>query len=510
MSPDEINKMLGGTSNLQESLSSPIKTNTTQQIQQPTQNPSSPADINKLLGGSTSMNGQNQTDGKSFLQKAGDFFTGSTQELGKNIANSTTAPENTKKYAEAVTLHTDVTNNLLKAIKSKGTNGGDVSHLQTALQQHLQDVPKIEDFVGADTARRLNETMGQNAEEVIGQGLGAGLETLSGGALGGLENKSASIGGKLLKASATGAGYGAVSGASNAMQQEKDLSGVATDTTVGALVGGVIGGATSGIGQAFKGLVDTLPNRLVRNAIPGLDKAGANYALENKSIGTVGKLFKDSADAVVNLNNQIDTVLKHPDLIDEKIDTPKLINNIIYGKFGNSNYTDETLIKTMKSLVPAKAKLIDKIMSGEASLADANEVKKALYQQTKKVFGDTPVLNAKKQLGAGIATSIADTIKAQAPETVPIFDKMSKEINLRDLLLKQFKKQDAQKLIGLYDLGTIGAGHALGGAPGAIVGEVGKKVLNNPATKFAGAKALNTIGKIKGLPTIIKTLNTKI
>jgi hypothetical protein len=469
-----------------------------------------PSDLAQQFGGSQLGSQPPQTDSKPFLSKVGDFFTGSTQKFGQTAGEAIAAPKNTEMYQKAVTDFSNGTNLLLKAIKLKEQNGGDASHLQTALEQHLSQTPKIEDFVGQDTANRLNQTLGQNAEEIGGQALGTVLEATSGGALGGLGGGATTTLGKIGQGAKVGATYGALSGASNSMQEGKDLTGVLTDTAVGGAVGGVTGGAIAGVGEGLKALVNKLPNRLVRSAIPGLDEKGAKYALENKPIGTVGKMFKDSADAVVNLNSQIDTILKHPDIIDEKVNTPKLFNEILYGKFGNSEYTDKTLIQTMKSLVPEKAKLIDKLVTGDASYFEANEIKKALYQQTKKQFTDNPSLTSKKILGANIATTIADTIKNNIDETKPIFEKMSKEINLRDLLLKAFKKQDAQKMIGLYDLGTIVTGNAVGGVPGAIASEAGRKLINNPASKFVGAKALNAIGKTKGLPTIINKLNQKL
>jgi len=515
MNTAELAKKFGGaeagTQPIVSSNSQPIQNNKSFSQVTPQSNVKlPPAELAKQLGGSEN-NGQNgSSENKGILQSIGDFFIGNTQQFGKTSGEAIASPENTDLYNKAVESYSTVTNNLLKSIKTKKENGGDITHLQNALQMHLQDTPKIEDFVGVDTAHRMNETFGQNAEEIGGQALGTALEATSGGALGGLESKATSIGGKALQGAKVGAIYGGVSGASNAMKEQKDLTGVVTDTGLGALAGGVAGGAVAGVGAGLKEIADKLPNRLVRNAFPGLDEKGAKYALETKPIGTVGKLFKDSADAVVNLNTQLDAVLKHPDLVDEKIDAPKLFNEILYGKNGKSQYTDQTIIKVMKNLAPSEARTIDKLANGEATLFEANQVKKALYAQTKKVFTDTSTQSAKKQLGADIATSIADMIKNQAEDTVPIFDKMSKEINLRNALLKTFKKQDAQKLIGMYDLATAGLGGSIGGLPGAVAGDIGRKVLSNPATKFAGAKILNTIGKTKGVPTIIRTLNTKL
>lgn len=486
----------------------------TQNIPQPNQNP---AQLAAQLGGHQLGSDQDSGDGKNFIQKVGDFFTGNTQKFGADAGAALAAPGNADLYTQAVKDYTDVNNNLLKAIAIKKAAGQDVTQLQNVLQQHIADAPKLENFTG--------DVINKSNEQILGEAGGTALEALSGGTLGAFDApEGASALSKIGRASAVGAGYGAVGGATNAMQNNASVADVATQAVEGAGTGAVVGGGVSGAAEGAAALLKDLPTRLVQNAIPGLDKEGAQYALDTKPIGTVKKLFLDSVSAVKSLNGQIDAILQHPEYSDFKIGgtgtqdingTMVNSNGIIQStldSFPQSNYTQSDIVKAIKKLVPEKAKLVDKIVSGDATLMEANELKKAIYPKVRKVFTDlsNPTISAQKQIGATFSTAIADTIKSFVPETEPIFQKMSKEINLRDLLGKTFKKQDSQKILGLYDLASLGIGNSVGGIPGALATEAGSKLAKNPAVKFAGAKIINAVAEAPGLKAVINNLNTKL
>jgi len=105
----------------------------------------------------------------------GDLLTGNTQRFGKTIGESIAAPEDSDKYSESLQSHTKVQNDLLKAIKTKKGLGQDTSRLQEALEHHVESTPKLKDFTG--------DVIDKTAGQVIGEGIGTGLEALSGGLL---------------------------------------------------------------------------------------------------------------------------------------------------------------------------------------------------------------------------------------------------------------------------------------------------------------------------------------
>ncbi len=169
----------------------------------------------------------------------GNLLTGSTQKFGKTIGESIAAPGNADLYSENLGQHTKIQNDLIKAISAKKKLGQDTSRLENALQQHLQATPKLEDYTG----NVINKTAGQ----VIGEGIGTGLEALSGGALSsGIEtaaSKTLPLFDKIKKGAKIGAAYGAIGGGSGAMQE----GGGFGDTLVGAGVGAGLGAGTGAL-----------------------------------------------------------------------------------------------------------------------------------------------------------------------------------------------------------------------------------------------------------------------
>jgi len=105
----------------------------------------------------------------------GEVLTGATQRFGKTIGESIAAPENAEQFSQSLVSTTEIQNKVKKAIAEKKKRGEDTSRLEAALALSLKDTPKVEDFTG-DV---INKTAGQ----VVGEGIGTGLEALSGGIL---------------------------------------------------------------------------------------------------------------------------------------------------------------------------------------------------------------------------------------------------------------------------------------------------------------------------------------
>lgn len=172
----------------------------------------------------------------------GELLTGNTQRFGKTIGESLAAPGNADLYAKTLESHTTIQNNLLKAIKAKKDLGQDTSRLQGALQQHVESTPQLKDFTG-DV---IDKTPGQ----VIGEGIGTGLEALSGGVLSsGAEAvgaKGLSTVEKINQLGKIGATYGAIGSGANTMAQGGNAGDTLTDAATGGITG-YVGGAGLGL-----------------------------------------------------------------------------------------------------------------------------------------------------------------------------------------------------------------------------------------------------------------------
>lgn len=235
----------------------------------------------------------------------GDLLTGNTQKFGKTIGESIAAPENAQLYSDALESHTKIQSALLKAIKDKKALGQDTSRLEAALQHHTESTPQLKDFTG-DV---IDKTPGQ----VIGEGIGTGLEALSGGILEGgaktVASKELSTLGKINQAGKIGAGYGAIASGANSMAE----GGNPTDVVEKAAIGGLAGyGLGAGLGAAGAGVskVSKLINPATESIIAKREAEIANiennYAKTRKvnefsnDAGVASRKRVASTDVLVN------------------------------------------------------------------------------------------------------------------------------------------------------------------------------------------------------------------
>lgn len=243
----------------------------------PSSNTTSPQSLTPTSGTGSPITNET-TQPKNFLQKVGDFFTGSTQDFGNTAGQALAAGSNTDLYSSALNDWMQIDNNLKDAIAKKQQSGGDTTNLQKALTDHEESKPKQEDFTG--------DVIDKSNEQVLGEAGGAALEATSGGILSsGVETagaKELSTGAKLLQGAKLGAAYGAVGGATSAMQQNQSLGNTAIGTAEGAGLGAALGTAGEAVGM-------------------GLNKAGDFIAKSN----IVDKLLPESEQRIAQKANQV-------------------------------------------------------------------------------------------------------------------------------------------------------------------------------------------------------------
>ncbi len=110
----------------------------------------------------------------SAAKGVGNFLTSAEQGLGKNITSAITAGSNTDQFTQTLAQHDSITKSLQDAIATKTQNGQDTTALKNALQSHINENPKQEDFTG-----KLPST-----GEVLGNAAGTALDAVSFGTYG--------------------------------------------------------------------------------------------------------------------------------------------------------------------------------------------------------------------------------------------------------------------------------------------------------------------------------------
>lgn len=237
-----------------------------------------------------------------------DFLTNSTQALGENLGASSLAPENINKYSNALSQYSDLNLKLIKQIQQDKSAGKDTSGLQATLKNYKKSMPKMSNFLDATTIKRLNDGFGKNLEEVLGQGIGTGLEALSGGALeSGIETateKGTSLGSKILKGAKIGAKYGVVGGLSSGLSQKGNATDVAKSTVTGGILGAGLGVAS----EAVAGVTG--------NLIKGRPAFGSLASVPEKLAGEEGALsnISDAKNQVLEAQKLTKENIKNPDL----------------------------------------------------------------------------------------------------------------------------------------------------------------------------------------------------
>lgn len=328
---------------------------------------------------------------------------------------------------------------------------------------------------GAENNRLAPEIFGDAAKSAL-----TAVSPLIGGPAG---SSAGAIAGRIGTSAAVGAGLG---GASALADGKTAPSDVLSSAGGGALVGG----AMSGAGEALNAVVQNLPNRLVRAVLPKL-KPGNEQSVYDTNLGSVASMLDASKASVRNYGEQIQSILNHPDYVGHTGDGSAAIDAVL-GEFKNSKYTPESIVSTVSDLVPAQSKLVDKIAEGTATLGEKNTVRQALDMITKKRFTDAPQLTASKEIAAKFADALRSEVQASSPETQPIFQSLSKELDLRNALVAANKKVQNSGKVTLYDILSFTSG----GLPSLL----GERFATSPAAAIATAKGLNVAAK--AAPTV--------
>ena len=239
-----------------------------------------------------------KTEKKSVIRKVGDFFTGSTQKFGETLGAAASVVDQETKNTREETLQS--TNKMVDDLMSKAKLEPDKEKAKNILEsaQKLADTDNIDIF--------NNPEYQKTAKQIAGEAIGAGLEALSFGTYGkatGLASKLPTVlkpvvspAKKVLTGLAEGAKIGAtfggVSGLSQSLQKNKGLGDIAKETAIGAVSGGLLGGA---IGVTTSGSMALLNKgiELTKNATSKFGKI-----VEQKLYNTATDLVKMSPTAI--------------------------------------------------------------------------------------------------------------------------------------------------------------------------------------------------------------------
>lgn len=365
---------------------------------------------------------------------------------------------------------------------------------------------------------------GKQVGEAIGTLAGAGIAKLKGNydqydlsaptpkqvagdvAQGALTVATPAIGGETAGARILGnAAVGAGIGASGTIAEGKSTS----DALKQGALGGAIGGGLSAAGEGLNYLGQNLPKWFTKVALPKMkdpeafkyvpnsaggytktpQESAAEYALNNTKGLSVSKMLEHSNESVSGYNKQIQTILSHPEYTKEVGEVRDILPGVM-DQYPNTNATPDKIIGIVRRLAPRNANLVDKVASGQANLAEQNTLRRELDKATKVAYGDHPNLSFQKEVGKKFADALRANVQKTATETIPVFAKWSKEINLNTALQKAVNKKTVAG-----DLLAGGAGFAKGGIKGAAEAILIERGLRSPSAQIAAAKGIKGAAK---------------
>lgn len=323
----------------------------------------------------------------------------------------------------------------------------------------------------------------------IGEGvLGAKAALMGGKGLEGAEvaSKAApTIAGTIAKNGALGAAYGATGALGSG---ETDPTQIAEGAGIGAATGGALGAATGALSKA----AEVLPQRLVQGVIKNSNPDVAKYAL-TKQMGSPTKMLSDSDASLKTIGSQLGDALTHSSVADVVVPSDQIVPKIMEA-FPNAELSPEKLAQEIGKVAPLQKRLITKLFSGEGlTIDELHTLNSAIGQNTYKMAFDDPQVKAGKAIGNAFYQASKNIITTAAPDTAPLFDQYSKEIQLNTALDKLVKRGSKAQSLTLKDIiALVGGFSALGpiGSAGAFAAE---RAATSPTVNLQAAGLLSKV-----------------
>jgi len=226
----------------------------------------------------------------------------------------------------------------------------------------------------------------------------------------------------------------------------------------------------------------------VEGALGKLKPENVPYALENTKVGSISSMLQDSQNANREYGGQIKGILSSPTYVAHTGDGSAAIDDTLSQFKDSVMKTPEDVAAAVKQVAPGKAAIVDKVLSGDATLFEKNALRSEIDQNTYKNANDLPTLTFNKQVANSVANNLRNEVQTHAPETAPVFADYSKELNLQKALGNAQKGVERSGKLGLLDILSM----ATGGLP-AVLGE---RVARSPAVSIATAKGASRLSGI--------------
>ena len=394
--------------------------------------------------------------------------------LPTDVIGTALATKEQQRVAESRGSLADITNRLLKRLRTlpegeqreriKKIALGNIKQMNLSKEQEKELEESIitpkqavgrtaEAAITAATAARIGT--GAKAGDILKAPIGTALKAIKR---------------PLIQKVAIGAGQAAGFTAARQLAEEGkiDKGRVAT----GAAIGGAFPIAIAGAGALFRQVTQQLPRRFIQTAIKQKPKELlsrkdlTDFVIKKKKIGTSQGLIQSSQKAISELSDEISgKIATVRGTVSPKKIARQIANEI--NEAGGSITADEVL-DIVKKLAPQRKGLLEKTVIG---LTEANNIRSGID----RTLGDRGFLSTQLTFNKDIlrkyTNTLRETVKTRAPKIVRgLFDNLSKEIRLRDTLLRKITRGQGNQILSFGDLIGGGLGAIVGGVPGVFIG----------------------------------------
>lgn len=302
---------------------------------------------------------------------------------------------------------------------------------------------------GADvTSEEINPGLGLSNKEVLGSAANVVLNVATPGAFKG--TPLTQIG----KNMALGGAFGAASG----LEKDRDVEGVIGSTMGGALIGGGVGVAGV-LAKAAKNFVGTtVPTHIMNKAVkPALQDLKKNVRFGSKTLGQElledgvkggpKRLLEIADDKLTSLEDDLQKTLNDPHLAEARINRdqifPHLREMLLQKKKVPGGRNEMLKIKEIYNDIPE-----------EMTLAQANEIKRAIYKELRDpAYKLDAALTTKsaalKNIAKGLKTEIENTVGGTVVKDIN--QKLSVYGRLENSMVDQLAREMRNNGIGLTD-----------------------------------------------------------
>lgn len=254
------------------------------------------------------------------------------------------------------------------------------------------------------------------------------------------------------------------------------------------LIGGTIGGGLGLAGKAISKVGEVLPTKLVRSFIPKINEKTTEHALMTKKLGSLESVLNQTDASIESLGKSLDNALNNPVYANQRAQGNDIMSQVAVS-LPDAGLTADDIVANLKRVAPMKSGLLDKFRKGTLSLKELHSLNFEIGKNVYKTVFDDPTMKANKDIGNAFYHIVSDYIKKTAPETVPLFEDISKELPLRAGLKRATNAGEKSRPITVADLVTFGIGSV--GSPMTAIGMVvAKKALQSPTLNLKTAGLL--------------------